>query len=605
MKMMPRFLTAVCALTLLGGVVCPPSAWARDVYVAVDGSDDHPGTQAQPFKSIQHAVDRAEPGDVIRVGPGAYQEHVQVRRSGAEGAPITIEGARGPDGERLTRLDAGEPVAPETWQPAPDIGPNVFKNESFGYEPKLLTVDGLYVAHAHRDNWTATSSDTPEAGRPMTILAWPEDHQVTTSSQHKVEVPFWDTMGGVYAYNPDKEGRLITYLRLARGVDPRERDVAISPGGPVVTIDNASHIVLRGLEIARGEVGVTIQGGQANHNLVEDCRITHGRIRVLVANKASHNTIRNCHIAMAFAGARPGAWGGDTIEAGVCEYLYNFFKRLAGPAASSDDRAITVNRGARHTTIVGNHLDGGLVAITSSSNEGLVVRDNIINDFSSVGLSIITGSVDARFHDNLIYNCNKNIRLHRLNQGDGYRVYIYRNRLFQPDGRGEHIYTHAHTEQQLKKMGITEYEDPEVTVYHNTFVGGPRFFSLTTRLRNEASKFRFINNVISTRHPFRWIKNDTVLGVFDYNWVGGEDTYEGAEWFGEHNVAATGQLIGTEGELPDFRLPPDSAARNAGIDLSQPFTIDGQTYEPLPGMEPGYFRGEQPDMGAIQHDDAA
>jgi len=52
--------------------------------------------------------------------------------------------------------------------------------------------------------------------------------------------------------------------------------------------------------------------------------------------------------------------------------------------------------------------------------------------------------------------------------------------------------------------------------------------------------------------------------------------------------------------MPDFLLPAGSSSRNAGIDLSKRFTIDGTTYDPLPGMTPGYFSGSRPDLGALQ-----
>jgi hypothetical protein len=242
------------------------------------------------------------------------------------------------------------------------------------------------------------------------------------------------------------------------------------------------------------------------------------------------------------------------------------------------------------------------VAITSSSNQGLIVRENVIHDFSSVGLSIITGSVDAYFHDNLIYNCNKNIRLHRLNQGDGHRVYIYRNRLFQPDGVGEHIYTHSHTEEQMERMEIEDYDEPEITVYHNTFIGGSNFMSLTTRMRHGVPGFRFINNVISAGRTFRWFHTDSIIGAFDYNWINDPEAvaHRDSLWFGEHNIIDTGKSPWPTEHLPDFVLPENSAARHAGLDLSRPFVIDGRKYQPLPGMEPGYFTGERPNMGAIQ-----
>jgi len=52
--------------------------------------------------------------------------------------------------------------------------------------------------------------------------------------------------------------------------------------------------------------------------------------------------------------------------------------------------------------------------------------------------------------------------------------------------------------------------------------------------------------------------------------------------------------------MPDFILPSGSQAINAGLDLSKSFTINGVTYNALPGMTSGYYRGVAPDIGAFE-----
>lgn len=43
-----------------------------DYYVAVDGSDDDPGTIDAPFRTLQHAIDVAQAGDLVYVRGGVY-----------------------------------------------------------------------------------------------------------------------------------------------------------------------------------------------------------------------------------------------------------------------------------------------------------------------------------------------------------------------------------------------------------------------------------------------------------------------------------------------------------------------------------------------------
>jgi hypothetical protein len=96
-----------------------------------------------------------------------------------------------------------------------------------------------------------------------------------------------------------------------------------------------------------------------------------------------------------------------------------------------------------------------------------------------------------------------------------------------------------------------------------------------------------------------FISGKNMVGLCDYNWVGGRYHHGVPAWFGEHNINAEGQRLWSAGEMT-FILPDDSTARGSGIDLSGSFAIEGKTYEPLPGMKPGYFTGEAPDAGALQ-----
>jgi len=44
-----------------------------DYYVAVDGSDENPGTMDEPFATMQHAIDVAEAGELVFVRGGVYE----------------------------------------------------------------------------------------------------------------------------------------------------------------------------------------------------------------------------------------------------------------------------------------------------------------------------------------------------------------------------------------------------------------------------------------------------------------------------------------------------------------------------------------------------
>jgi hypothetical protein len=81
-------------LTRTSAVVeSPPTERSRDVYyVSPGGSTDGTGSRDDPLRSIQHALEFAEPGETVHVLPGRYRERVATVRAGEPDAPITITG---------------------------------------------------------------------------------------------------------------------------------------------------------------------------------------------------------------------------------------------------------------------------------------------------------------------------------------------------------------------------------------------------------------------------------------------------------------------------------------------------------------------------------
>ena len=69
------------------------AANTQHYYVSPQGVDTNRGTDANvPFKSIQKAVDLAQPGDVITLAAGQYLQDIVSKRNGSANAPIIIIG---------------------------------------------------------------------------------------------------------------------------------------------------------------------------------------------------------------------------------------------------------------------------------------------------------------------------------------------------------------------------------------------------------------------------------------------------------------------------------------------------------------------------------
>jgi len=59
-------------------------------YVSTNGSDANPGSQAQPLRTIQKAVDTVNPGDTILIRSGVYDESIILTKSGGSGKIIKL-----------------------------------------------------------------------------------------------------------------------------------------------------------------------------------------------------------------------------------------------------------------------------------------------------------------------------------------------------------------------------------------------------------------------------------------------------------------------------------------------------------------------------------
>ena len=76
-----------------------PRQLLSTIYVATSGSDSADGSLSNPFRTIQQAAQRAEPGDTVLVRGGTYRETVTPARSGTSSKPITYKPY---NGERVT-----------------------------------------------------------------------------------------------------------------------------------------------------------------------------------------------------------------------------------------------------------------------------------------------------------------------------------------------------------------------------------------------------------------------------------------------------------------------------------------------------------------------
>jgi len=74
-----------------GLITAPAPAIGQSYYVSTSGNDSNPGTLALPWRTIQHAANLVNAGNIVVVRGGVYNEQVKIRRSGsATGGYITF-----------------------------------------------------------------------------------------------------------------------------------------------------------------------------------------------------------------------------------------------------------------------------------------------------------------------------------------------------------------------------------------------------------------------------------------------------------------------------------------------------------------------------------
>ncbi|HAI62904.1 MAG: hypothetical protein UU64_C0004G0015 [candidate division WWE3 bacterium GW2011_GWF2_41_45] len=74
---------------------CFPT-FAASYYVSPSGNDSNPGSQTQPWKTINKAAGIATTGDTVTIAAGVYNENVTFFRSGVSSYPVIFSGTSSP-----------------------------------------------------------------------------------------------------------------------------------------------------------------------------------------------------------------------------------------------------------------------------------------------------------------------------------------------------------------------------------------------------------------------------------------------------------------------------------------------------------------------------
>ena len=151
-----------------------------DRYVSIHGNDNNPGTEAQPWRTIQKAADTAVAGDTVYVKNGIYNEQVWIKNSGSPdnwitftsypGDTVTVDGNGKSVGEWQGLINiigkdyikiSGFSIVNSQW-----AGILVSKDYSINERSSYITIEGnhIYKAYSsgivmqHGDNYVVDSN---------------------------------------------------------------------------------------------------------------------------------------------------------------------------------------------------------------------------------------------------------------------------------------------------------------------------------------------------------------------------------------------------------------------------------------------------------------
>lgn len=541
-----------------GTRACPSTPSGATLHVRVDATDEGDGTEARPFRTVAAALARAEPGDRVLLGAGVHRERVVFPKSGTESAPIILEGEAG------AIVDGGDRIT--GWELAPEIGPHVYKNATFTYAPHNMTWNDKYVLRM---------GELVDRDEGFTILnEGPEGWDTYQGAPYRS----WDGVEAMFGTFDD-----VAYLRFGNDANPNDQDLTFAPEkrGALETVGK-SWITICNLT-ARGAYDI-VKVDEASSHIVVSGNTLRGGYRGVEVSRGSHdNLVIGNEVTLDYVHSLdpsdPRHW-----------FIWSAFKRWS----DYDRIAVNLYEAGSDNTVAENHLFqhwGGVQDSTASTAtnveqyaQNLKVFGNHIEHIADDGLEPNGGEVNAEWHDNLVHHCNIALRVKPPAIGP---MYIYRNRLSAPlqqSDESENLGIYFH-------IGVTG----RIFVYHNS-VSTYQAWAMGNQRDVGAPNAWYVNNAFSSPH-FGNGQGDANFPHFDHDWVGGDASR--AAWMGAHVVLAPGGSLWATG---DTALPvaADSPLRGAGLDLSKPWTLDGETHPALPGMTAGYFVGGAPTLGAVQ-----
>lgn len=267
-----------------------PAAHVRYVD-ATSGADTGDGGRERPWRTVNHAIAQAQPGDAICLRGGTYYENVRVARIANAAKPITI---RSFPGEQAI-LDGGiaefHDQPQDAWVPVPDGAPGEFRSaRAFA---NLRTLVGSFGDSMIGLQTYYHPQDLRAAGELVDWEDWDRQDQTDIKPLNCGPGLWYDPQSG-HIHLRLSHTHLPPPIENYRGpTDPRKLPLVLAPFHSVpLKLDGAQHVIFQDLVI-RGAGYTAVQIDQASHVEFDNVTLWCGTYGIR-ASGVSHLKLTGC-----------------------------------------------------------------------------------------------------------------------------------------------------------------------------------------------------------------------------------------------------------------------------------------------------------------------
>lgn len=366
-------------------------------YVSPDGDDSHPGTEEQPWLSLQHAADTVEPGDGVIIATGTYPERVVIDKAGTAEAPIIFTAAPAAEvtieGAGIT-LDSAEGLV--------QIGSEASYVQLCGLNIHGSTARGVMVSRA--DHVSLIGLEVVDSGQAAILVYSSSDvlvHGNKTRESVSSGVGVWQSTGVVVRDNQIVNARNSETLGSQESLSIADtEDFEVS----------GNEITLEGPNAFIGNAGIDVKEssrlGKVHHNYIHD--FTHDGAIYLDAWMAGLNGDETLHDVDVYDNLLVDS-GGITVgsERGGTAENINIYNNVLIRSSHVGIAIAEIHAGAqgpgwrRNIAIYNNtiYLAGGHggagIYLVAQAVENISVQNNVVAFGDEYWVGQITAATDS------------------------------------------------------------------------------------------------------------------------------------------------------------------------------------------------------------------